>query len=155
MTRKIWSTYSRPELLKIIRESNLKGYDKMKVSELLDLMEKHSGRFSHIKAKEGKKKGAHKPKKAGAPPKGPYKPTGRPRGRPKKSPATPKTPAMRSIYSRNRGARPTIVTPPQAQQEWAATTPLLVHKWTPQTPSLTYGVKLAMTLQNLKARSKL
>ena len=144
MSRKIWSSYSRPELLKIIRESNLKGYDKMKVSELLDLMEKHSGRFSHIKAKEGKKKGAHKPKKAGAPPKGPYKPTGRPRGRPKKSPATPKTPAT-----------PTIVTPPQAQQEWVATTPLLVHRWQPQTPSLTYGVKLAMTLQNLKARSKL
>ena len=141
MTRKIWSSYSRPELLKIIRESNLKGYDKMKVSELLDLMEKHSGRFSHIKAKEGKKKGAHKPKKAGAPPKGPYKPTGRPRGRPKKNP-----PAT---------MRPTIKTPVSQQQEWAATTPLLVHRWQPQTPSLTYGVKLAMTLQNLKARSKL
>ena len=141
MTRKIWSSYSRPELLKIIRESNLKGYDKMKVSELLDLMEKHSGRFSHIKAKEGKKKGAHKPKKAGAPPKGPYKPTGRPRGRPKKNP-----PAT---------MRPTIKTPVSQQQEWAATTPLLVHRWQPKTPSLTYGVKLATTLQNLKIRSKL
>ena len=127
MTRKIWSSYSRPELLKIIRESNLKGYDKMKVSELLDLMEKHSGRFSHIKAKEGKKKGA---------------PTGRPRGRPKKNPTASTM-------------RPTIKTPVSQQQEWVATTPLLVHRWQPQTPSLTYGVKLAMTLQNLKARSKL
>ena len=142
MTRKIWSSYSRPELLKIIRESNLKGYDKMKVGELLDLMEKHKERFSHIKAKEGKKKGAHEPKKPGAPKKGPYKPTGRPRGRPKKNP-------LASTM------RPTIKTPVSQQQEWVATTPLLIHRWTPQTPSMTYGVKLATTLQNLKARSKL
>ena len=147
MTRAIWSTYSRPELLKIIRDSNLKGYDKMKRNELLDLMEKHAHRFSHVKAKEGRKKGAHAPKVPGAPKKGPYKPTGKPRGRPKKAPSTPKTPAMRS--------RPTLVAPPtSASPKWEPQTPLLVHRWQPQTPSIPYSRRLTASVHHLQLRSK-
>jgi len=150
MNRKIWSQYSVLELKDLIRKSNLRGFEKMKRTELLDLMDKHSHRFKDVKPKDAPRythvsksvpKGAAKTtKKSG------YVKTGKPRGRPRKNAATTD--------------RPTLKTPPKKESVWEPQTPLLTHTWEPHTPGmtygneLTYGVALSTMLRGLKPLSK-
>jgi hypothetical protein len=65
--REILESYSSTELKKEISKTNIKGYSKMKKSEIVNLMLKNKDRFSHLKKKEKKapapKKEAPAPKK--------------------------------------------------------------------------------------------
>ena len=52
----ILNSYSVSELKKEISKTNIKGYSKMKKSEVIELMMKHKERFSYLKMKEMKPK---------------------------------------------------------------------------------------------------
>ena len=62
ITREILNSHSATTLKKEIGKTNIKGYSKMKKSELVNLMIKTPERFSHIKmnVKEPKPKPAPK-----------------------------------------------------------------------------------------------
>jgi len=67
VSRDILNSHPISTLKKEISKTNVKGYSKMKKSEIVELMMKTPSRFSHIKMKEGKPKKVE-PKKT-APPK--------------------------------------------------------------------------------------
>ena len=67
VSREILNSHPISTLKKEISKTNVKGYSKMKKSEIVELMMKTPSRFSHIKMKEGKPKKVE-PKKT-APPK--------------------------------------------------------------------------------------
>ena len=52
----ILNSYSVSELKKEISKTNIKGYSKMKKSEVIELMMKYKERFSYLKMKEMKPK---------------------------------------------------------------------------------------------------
>lgn len=62
-SRDILNSHSVTALKKEIAKTNIKGYSKMKKSEVVSLMLKHKDRFHHIKHKEKVKKLAKKPRK--------------------------------------------------------------------------------------------
>ena len=61
--RDILESYSVNELKKEISKQNIKGYSKMKKSEIINLMMKHKDKFAYLKKKETKKKEEPKKKK--------------------------------------------------------------------------------------------
>ena len=54
--RDVLSKMKVAELKKEVSKTNIKGYSKMKKSELIDLMVKNKDKFSHLKPKKHKKK---------------------------------------------------------------------------------------------------
>lgn len=62
VSREILNSHPISTLKKEISKTNVKGYSKMKKSEIVELMMKTPSRFSHIKMKEGKPKKTAPPK---------------------------------------------------------------------------------------------
>ena len=85
----ILNSYSLSELKKEISNLNIKGYSKLKKSELIELMMKHIDRFSHLKMKDKKSKSKPAPKAKPAP-----KPA--PKSKPAPKPAPKSKPAPKA-----------------------------------------------------------
>lgn len=74
--RAIFNSHPVATLKKEISKTNIKGYSKMKKSQIVDLMMKNQERFKHIKMAEKKERAPTKPKaapKAATPPPKPKK----------------------------------------------------------------------------------
>ena len=63
----ILNSYSLSELKKEISNLNIKGYSKLKKSEVIELMMKHKERFMHLKMKDKKSKSKPAPKEKSKP----------------------------------------------------------------------------------------